>query len=113
MTRSFVSSVCWLPGWPSQALLAFLPGGQVAIADGVIPPFGDICLPRPGTSLLPCQRYIAREPSGLRGPPGTPRPLCNALSCRLFKFHKMTVCDTRDGPAPSVPPGVISDRQHL
>ena len=38
---------------------------------------------RKSVSLLPCQRYKARAPSGLLGPPGTPSPLCRVLTWRM------------------------------
>ena len=34
-------------------------------------------------SLLPCQRYKARAPSGLSGPPRIPNPLCRSVICPL------------------------------
>src|SRR5262249_17232932 len=36
---------------------------------------------RYSVSLLPLQRYMARAPSGLSGPPFMPMPLCNCTMC--------------------------------
>src|SRR4051812_42155974 len=42
---------------------------------------------RYSVSLLPCQRYMARAPSGFDGPPGTPMPLCSSVSSARSADH--------------------------